>query len=461
MKAKQINKIIDYGIMVAGAYFVGSAIAGAIKRKKEGVGKVERIKRRIYKEVSLAQDAGVDFSKKYSELTADEKKALEHVGKDVVGWKQSKRSIESGKPYTESYFGSLRRAWNAVSGIEGIGRAYNVKDANGNICLTWIEDAAAHVEAEAKVLEAEERAAQARKRLYKTRRAMQRQPVAPVAPAVLTIPEEPKALSKKELKQAAKLQEYAERKQFAEDWINKHAKELFNVKLHKENYKGKWNIDDVAENAGDALIETFARGELKVTRDSTYYAGDKFGYITSITDPARELLDSWREYEIRRGFDNPELNNIRRALLDKAKHMVVKTPDGDIRGDDRYNYLNYMNYVIMVKKNYYNRAADTHEITIYPLYTLSDFDLAEGYVHRYNRRFKDTSLSETETYYQIPIWEVDIQSISGIGYAPAVEAELYEIWREKIEYGETEYDYDTWRKVVGDEYAKDVLKYMR
>ncbi|MBO4693435.1 MAG: hypothetical protein J5659_03455 [Clostridia bacterium] len=160
---KTINKI---GIAV---------IAGLVllcARKAKGaasVGKVERIKRRIYKEVSLAQSSGVDFSKKYDQLTPDEKQALERIGHEF-GWKQSKRAIETGKTYTESYYSSLRRAWNAVSGIEGVGRAYNVKDAKGNVCLTWIEDAAAHYDAEQRTLEAEQRAMEARKRLQSMRR---------------------------------------------------------------------------------------------------------------------------------------------------------------------------------------------------------------------------------------------------------------------------------------------------
>lgn len=187
MKAKDINKAINWGLGFTAAYFIGTAIAGAIKKHREqsganGIGKMDRIKRRIYKEVSLAQSAGVDFSKKYAELSKAELDALEHIGKDVVMWKQSKRSIESGKPYTESYYGSLRRAWNAVSGIQGIGRAYNVKDANGNVCLTWIEDAAAHVDAEQRTLEAERRAAEARKRLRKVRSSNTTTPIAPKAP---------------------------------------------------------------------------------------------------------------------------------------------------------------------------------------------------------------------------------------------------------------------------------------
>ena len=171
MKAKQINKIIDACTVGAAAYFVSVLIAGAIKRKKgeDGIGKVERVKRRIYKEVSLAQDAGVDFSKKFADLSGSERDALIRLGQDM-GWKQSKRAVESGKPYAESYYNSLRRAWNAVSGCEGIGRTYDVKDRNGNVVLTWIEDAQAHVDAEQRVLEAEKRAAESRKRLAKTKR---------------------------------------------------------------------------------------------------------------------------------------------------------------------------------------------------------------------------------------------------------------------------------------------------
>lgn len=134
------------------ALLIGAGALWLISRKQKAIGKVERIKRRIYKEVSMAQGEGVDFSKKFDELTAAEIDALQAVGNEVA-WKQSKRSIESGKSYAEAYFNSLRRAWNAVSGVQGIGRAWNVKDANGNTVLTWIEDAAHHVEAEAVPIE--------------------------------------------------------------------------------------------------------------------------------------------------------------------------------------------------------------------------------------------------------------------------------------------------------------------
>ncbi len=139
------------------------------KQRVEGIG---RVKRRIYKEVSLAQNAGVDFSKKFTELTNDEIKALEQLGEKMT-WKQSPRSAAAGKPYAESYYNSLRRAWNAVSGVSGIGAAYNVKDANGKVVLTWIEDAAEHYAAE-------ERLNQMEAELRKKRNSIRRRRNAPL-----------------------------------------------------------------------------------------------------------------------------------------------------------------------------------------------------------------------------------------------------------------------------------------
>jgi hypothetical protein len=53
-------------------------------------------------------------------------------------------------------------------------------------------------------------------------------------------------------------------------------------------------------------------------------------------------------------------------------------------------------------------------------------------------------------------------ALFGMGYAPEVENELFEIWREELEYGYTELDYNTWRRIYGDEYAMaEVLPYMR
>lgn len=93
-----------------------SAVAGI-----SGIGAVK--KRRVYKELSLAQQAGVDFTKPFEDLDKDEIKALEKVSHDTG--------------YTETYYKSLQKAYNAISGI---GEAYDVVDPEGKTVLTWIED---------------------------------------------------------------------------------------------------------------------------------------------------------------------------------------------------------------------------------------------------------------------------------------------------------------------------------
>lgn len=320
------------------------------KNAQDGIGKVERVKRRIYKEVSLAQDAGVDFQKKFADLSGSERDALIRLGQDV-GWKQSKRAMESGKPYAESYYNSLRRAWNAVSGCEGIGRVYNVKNAQGNVVLTWIEDAQAHVDAEQRVLEAEKRAEEARKRLRKTR----------------------------------------------------------------------------------------------------------------ATTPTVAPAPTPKEHT---------LNQIRKDLLDKAKHMQVIVYDDYgyeqiITGDDRYNYLDSINYVVMI----YDSIGDEKYKTTYPIRSYPKKEEAEQFAKHKRGHFTHTRIDNStrvlgrRTCKVIPIDDVDIKSItgvSGIGYTPEVERELFEIWREELEYGYTELDYNTWRRIYGDEFAKaEVLPYMR
>ena len=101
---------------------IGAAVLLAI-RKKRSVAGIGATKRRIYKELSLAQQAGVDFTKKYDELDEDEILALERVSADTG--------------YTETYYKSLKKAYDAISGI---GETYDVVDENGNVCLSWIED---------------------------------------------------------------------------------------------------------------------------------------------------------------------------------------------------------------------------------------------------------------------------------------------------------------------------------
>lgn len=397
--AKNSSATINWIVGGIAAYFVGSAIAGAIRRSK-GIGKVERIKRRIYKEVSLAQDAGVDFSRKYDELTPDMKDALNMLGHDL-GWKQSKRAIESGKPYTESYYGSLRRAWNAVSGVQGIGRAYNVKDANGNTVLTWIEDAAAHVEAEAV-------------------------PVAPVAPKEnlirkgmniladgITMGEKkkvtkPKAPTKAEQKE----NEYAERSLFAEEFLSDYVEEK--VKTGHRHVQEYLNQTDTNGTPIDILIvNSFAKGELKVNdkkgKIDVFINGEWISGAGMLYNICSALLEAWRT----RGLRSENLDDIRRQLLDRAKFMAV-SDDGSafgapIQGDDRYNYLDKINWIV-VFYDYYENG----EKTVYPYRAFDSEIMANMFADSYKRLKNNNSLGLRRQVKIMPITELDIKSITGI-----------------------------------------------
>lgn len=106
-----------------GWWIAGAAALFLLKKKAAAVEGVGAAKRRIYKEISLAQQAGVDFTKKYDELTEDEIESLQRV------------SNETG--FTETYYKGLKKAYDAISGI---GEAYDIADENGNTVLTWIED---------------------------------------------------------------------------------------------------------------------------------------------------------------------------------------------------------------------------------------------------------------------------------------------------------------------------------
>lgn len=369
------QKILDAALWGA-AIWGGVALVAHIARSSKGVGKVERIKRRIYKEVSLAQDAGVDFSKKYPELSKAETDALSHIGKDIVQWKQSKRSVESGKPYVESYYNSLRRAWNAVSGIKGIGAAYNVKDANGNICLTWIEDAAAHVEAE----------------------------TIPVAPVV---PEKKKKQSRSEAKNA----ERAERERYAQRYVQNY------IMQHPDD-EHYWTIDRVGEDnitRADYILNDFIDGKLKIKRTNDrwrseykiYFQGkwrESYGMNSKLWSFLFGLLNGWDM----RGFDDPQLDEIRRAVLDRSEHMMVTTQEstglGDwnkefVKGADRYNYLPMINYVVVVSQRFANG-----ESVYYPVRSYPDYDSASQF-----QRFKYSEHGKV-----VPIYEIDLDRISGL-----------------------------------------------
>lgn len=134
---------------------IGAALLLLKKRKKSSkdesnIGAIQKAKRRVFAEVSMAQKKGIDFELQANDLDNVEIYELEELGKSV-GWKQSKRSIEKGVPYGKAYFNSLRRAYKQVSGIAGTGYTdYKIKDANGRLVLTQrlYEPILQHVEAE-------------------------------------------------------------------------------------------------------------------------------------------------------------------------------------------------------------------------------------------------------------------------------------------------------------------------
>ena len=107
-----------------------------------GIGAAQRVKRRIYKEIAAAQELGVNFDQKWLDITPQERDSLFDVA-TMFGWKQTKRSVESGKSYEEAYFNSLKRAYNAIAGIYGIGandyNTHTIRNGNGKIILQWRE----------------------------------------------------------------------------------------------------------------------------------------------------------------------------------------------------------------------------------------------------------------------------------------------------------------------------------
>ena len=376
----------------------GALAAWALVRKHKtaAVGKVERVKRRIYKEVSLAQEAGVDFSKKYADLATFEREALERVGKEV-GWKQSKRAIESGKPYVESYYGSLRRAWNAVSGVMGIGRAYDVKDADGNVCLTWI-DAEEHVQNE------------------------------PDAHVLLALPPH---VEEKKKKANKKEQELLERYNWAWDFLKEIAidgscsypvdvapvtQEVLGKKVPEEAG------GDGKATAADMIAYAWANKKFKINKNRSVvtflnkYNGKEYPASTWSYGEIFDILNKcWQMRKNDQGWrDNADrLDDIRIALLDKAKHMHVAVPENweeyadlsdetghTIRGENRYKVLDLINWVLWIHQHY-----DVGGDTYYPKMAYSTKEEA---------LWDNGGKMQGSGWKIMPVWDVPIEKITGI-----------------------------------------------
>lgn len=285
------QKILDAALWGA-AIWGGVALVAHIARSSKGASGIGAAKRRIFKELSLAQKAGVDFTKKFDELDEAEIKALEKVSSDTG--------------YTETYYKSLKKAYDAVSGI---GATYDVVNADGNTVLTWTDNPGEQAAAQQRVLEAEARAAESRKRLKKARKAGEQMALFGCG--------------------------YADTPNYSLSLLNR--------------------------------------------------------YLSSVPVMDAQVV----------------LND-----TNKQGHYYVLC--GDAQGGRDF-------YLAPKNLPYFRDYCKSHGIEYEQFYLPQD----------------------------------------ALGYAPEVEAELYEIWREQIEYGNTERDYETWREIYGDEFAKsDVLPYM-
>ena len=118
------------------AVIIGGAIAAWLLHKHKavsGIGKVAKAKRRIFAEMEAAQQGGIDFNTAYDDLSAAQRKTLE----DIARRNNYKQSSASTKPYTEAYYNSLRRQYNAISGTNLPYSTSVVYNENGDPIITY------------------------------------------------------------------------------------------------------------------------------------------------------------------------------------------------------------------------------------------------------------------------------------------------------------------------------------
>lgn len=319
MKAKQINKILGFSTLLLGVLFVA-------KRRTKGASGIGAAKRRVFKELSLAQKAGVDFTKRYDELTPSEIKALQKVSNDTG--------------YTETYYKSLKKAYDAISGI---GEAYDVVNADGDTVLTWIEDPDGS--SRAAIYNSNDDDAERYRALLDARE----------IEADRDWEQQEKARRRDELE--AQLAEQRKRLKKAG---RSSQMVLFGVggdqtysKQQLDSYLGSYHITELVAEAVSKNKLHCSVGDEKGGRD--FYLGhDNFMYF----------------------FNYCLIRNIPIALWNGARWIT--------------------------------------------------------------RNGGEKLLSD-----------------------PDIETELFEIWRELLEYGDTDYDFDTWKRIYGDEYIKSsILPYM-
>lgn len=104
------------------------------KTSVDGVGRVK-----FYKALAEAQQAGVEFGDKDRKLSEDELHALSLVGYRN-NYKQSRRSAESGRSYSEAFYRYLNNKYRAIAGIGEISypyKEYVVRNDRGDAVIIF------------------------------------------------------------------------------------------------------------------------------------------------------------------------------------------------------------------------------------------------------------------------------------------------------------------------------------
>lgn len=132
MKAKDINTAINWGLGFSAAYFIGTAIAGAIKKHRSqsganGIGAIKS-KRRIWQEVEEAQHAGIDLT---------DKSAWEKHMPLLRKMANGKIKEDGATPMEQRYFNQLSRAYKSIAGTDLAYDQSVVRNEYGDVILVY------------------------------------------------------------------------------------------------------------------------------------------------------------------------------------------------------------------------------------------------------------------------------------------------------------------------------------
>ena len=212
--------------------------------------------------------------------------------------------------------------------------------------------------------------------------------------------------------------ERMERYDFGVDFYNQYSA-THQLEVQELTERVNEKVDKERPMFWEIAVNLFADNKLRIKKirnswPQAYLYGGWHGIGFSRYKFCDELLSAWRERELNAGFTS-DLDSARMALLDKAQHMVVFTPDGVITGKERYDYLDCINWVVMVRENYNNTASKTQTVTIYPKAAFETKDEAEKNLYRsgVSPNIMQSSLSVIYSEKIVPVFEVNINAISG------------------------------------------------